>query len=57
MFRYVNMFPKTIAAVAGGLIPVEKVATHEFTLDEIQKAFDSSIFDKSNVVKAVIKIN
>nr|WP_308625433.1 NAD(P)-dependent alcohol dehydrogenase [uncultured Eisenbergiella sp.] len=57
LFRYVNMFPKTIAAVAGGLIPVEKVATHEFTLDEIQKAFDSSIFDKSNVVKAVIKIN
>lgn len=57
LFRYVNMFPKTIAAVASGLIPVEKVATHEFTLDEIQSAFDASIYDKSNVVKAIIKID
>ncbi|MGN1141052.1 MAG: NAD(P)-dependent alcohol dehydrogenase [Oliverpabstia sp.] len=57
LFRYVNMFPKTIATVASGLIPVEKVATHEFTLDQIQEAFEASIYDKSNVVKAIIRID
>ena len=57
LFRYVNMFPKTVAAVASGLIPVEKVATHEYTLDQIQQAFEDSIYKKNEVVKAVIRID
>ena len=57
LFRYVNMFPKTIAAVASGLIPVEKVASHEYKLDDIQEAFEATINDKANVVKAIIKID
>lgn len=51
------MFPKTIAAVASGLIPVEKVASHEYKLDDIQEAFEATINDKANVVKAIIKID
>ena len=57
LFRYVNMFPMTIAAVESGLIPVEKVATHEYTLDQIQQAFEDSIHRKNEVVKAVIRID
>lgn len=56
LFRYVNMFGKSVSAVASGLIPVEKVVTHEFDLKDIQKAFEESIYNKANVVKAVIRI-
>lgn len=57
LFRYVNMFPVSIAAVESGLIPVEKVATHEYKLDEIQQAFEDSVVRKSEIVKAVIRID
>ena len=55
LFRYVNMFPKSIAAVARGLAPVERIATHEYTLENIQQAFEDSINKKNEVVKAVIR--
>lgn len=57
LFRYVNMFPMTIAAVESGLIPVEKVATHEYKLDEIQQAFEDYVTLKNEIVKAVIRID
>ncbi|MDO4272218.1 MAG: NAD(P)-dependent alcohol dehydrogenase [Eubacteriales bacterium] len=55
LFRYVNMFPKSIAAAAQGLAPVEKIATHEYTLENIQQAFEDSINKKNEVVKAIIR--
>ena len=55
LFRYVNMFPKSVATVASGLAPVEKVATHVYDLDQIQQAFEDSVNKKNEVVKAVIK--
>lgn len=55
LFRYVNMFPKSVATVASGLAPIEKVATHVYTLDQIQQAFEDSVNRKNEVVKAVIK--
>ena len=57
LFRYVNMFPKSVATVASGLAPIEKVATHVYTLDDIQQAFEDSVNKKNEVVKAVIKID
>ena len=57
LFRYVNMFPKSVAAVASGLAPIQKVATHEYSLDQIQQAFEDSVNKKNEVVKAVIKFN
>lgn len=55
LFRYVNMFPKSVAAVASGLAPVEEIATHEYALEDIQQAFEDSINKKNEVVKAVIR--
>lgn len=55
LFRYVNMFPKSVAAVASGLAPIEKIASHEYGLEEIQQAFEDSIHKKNEVVKAVIR--
>lgn len=57
LFRYVNMFPKSVAAVASGLAQIEKVATHEYSLSDIQKGFEDSIYKKNEVVKAVIKFD
>ncbi len=57
LFRYVNMFPKSVAAVASGLAPIDKVATHVYSLDQIQQAFEDSVNKKNEVVKAVIKFD
>lgn len=56
VFRYRNVYPKAIAAIADGSIDVSGIVTHEFDFDDIQEAFECAINDKDNVVKAVIKI-
>ena len=57
LFRYVNMFPKSVATVASGLAPIGKVATNEYDLKDIQQAFMDSIHKKNEVVKAVIRMD
>lgn len=56
VFRYRNIYPKAIAAVASGAIDVNNIVTHEFDLDHIQEAFDEAVNNKTDLVKAVIKI-
>lgn len=56
VFRYRNIYPKAIAAVASGAIDVKKIVTHRFELDNIQEAFDEAVNNKTDLVKAVIKI-
>ncbi len=56
VFRYRNIYPKAIAAVASGAINVNNIVTHEFDLDHIQEAFDEAVNNKTDLVKAVIKI-
>ena len=55
IFRYVNMFPKTIDAVASGRIDISGIVTHEFTFDKTYEGFMDVINNKNDVVKAVIK--
>ncbi len=57
VFRYRNIYPQAIKAVANGDIDISGIVTHEFTFDNIAKAFDVSITQKSDVVKMVIKIS
>ncbi|WP_324825414.1 NAD(P)-dependent alcohol dehydrogenase [Sinanaerobacter sp. ZZT-01] len=56
VFRYRNIYPKAIAAIAEGRIDVSGIVTHEFEFDQIQEAFECAINEKDEVVKAVIKI-
>lgn len=56
VFRYRNIYPKAIAAVASGAIDVKSIVTHRFDLDHIQEAFDEAVNNKTDLVKAVIKI-
>lgn len=56
VFRYRNIYPKAIEAVAAGAIDVNGIVTHEFELENIQEAFEEAINNKTDLVKAVIKI-
>lgn len=56
VFRYRNIYKRAIAAVASGAINVKDVATHEFDFDHIQEAYDEAVNNKTDLVKAVIKI-
>lgn len=56
VFRYRNLYPVAIAAIADGKIDVEKIITHEFDFSNVKGAFDRVIEDAQNVVKGIIKI-
>ncbi|MDD6311335.1 MAG: NAD(P)-dependent alcohol dehydrogenase [Firmicutes bacterium] len=56
VFRYRNIYPKAIAAVASGAIDVKQIVTHEFELKDIQAAYEEALNNKTDLVKAVIKI-
>lgn len=56
VFRYRNLYPAAIGAIADGKIDVKGIITHEFDFSDTQQAFDYVIDNKADVVKAVIKI-
>ncbi len=56
VFRYRNIYPAAIAAVAGGAIDVAKIVTHEFDLDHIEDAYNEAVNNKTDLVKAVIRL-
>ncbi len=56
VFRYRNIYPKAINAIAKGIIDVSGIVTHEFDFTDTANAFDFVINNKNDVVKAVIKI-
>jgi L-iditol 2-dehydrogenase len=45
-----------IQAVASGKVNLKGVVTNIFEFNDIQNAMDSSIRDKANIVKSVVKI-
>lgn len=56
VFRYRNIYPTAIAAVAAGILPVQKVADRIYPFAQTQQAFDESIDNKAAIVKAVIAL-
>lgn len=55
VYRYRNLWPKAIAAVSSGLIPVKDIVSHEFDFSECGHAIEYSLNHKDEVIKAVIK--
>lgn len=55
-FRYDNVFPTAIDAVAAGTIDVDPLITHEFALTELSAAFDFVIHHRDEVIKAVVRV-
>ena len=56
VFRYRNIYPIAIEAVAQGKINIKDVVTNYFELDDIKKALDSCVKNKADIVKGVIRI-
>ncbi len=56
VFRYRNIYPKAIAAVESGAIDVKGIVTHEYDLEHVQEAYEEAVNNKTDLVKAVIKI-
>lgn len=56
VFRYRNIYPAAINAIAGGSIPIAKIASDFFTLDQVPEAMEYSVKNKADIVKAVIEV-
>ncbi len=56
IFRYRNLYPVAINAIASGAIDVKGIVSHEFDFDHVKEAFDFVSSNAKDVVKAVIKI-
>lgn len=56
VFRYRNIYPMAIDAVASGKIAIKDVVTDFFELDEIQNALEACVTNKADIVKGVIRI-
>jgi L-iditol 2-dehydrogenase len=57
VFRYKNLYPTAIKAVAAGQIPLKEVASDYFKFKDVQKAMDYNIENKNDVIKIVIEFD
>lgn len=55
VYRYRNLWPKAIAAVSSGAIPVKDIVSHEFDFKDCIEAIEYSLNHKDEVIKAVVK--
>lgn len=56
VFRYRNIYPMAISSVSAGTLPVEKIPDRVYPFADAQRAFDDSIDNKAEIVKAVIEL-
>lgn len=56
VFRYRHEYPMAIEAVSNGKVNLKGIISNTFDFDDLQNAMDSSIHDKVNIVKSVVKI-
>ncbi|MDF2839298.1 MAG: alcohol dehydrogenase [Clostridia bacterium] len=56
IFRYRNLYPVAINAIASGAINVKDIVSHEYDFEDTEEAFDFVVNNAKDVVKAVIKI-
>lgn len=55
VYRYRNWYPKAIAAVASGAIPLKKIVSHEFAFEDCIHAIEYSVEHKDDVIKSVVR--
>lgn len=55
VYRYRNLYPKAIQAVASGLIPLAKIVSHTFDFKDCIHAIEYSLNHKDEVIKSVIR--
>jgi len=57
IFRYRNLYPVAINAIASGSIDVKSIVSHVFDFEHVKEAFDFVSSNAKDVVKAVIRID
>lgn len=55
VYRYRNLYPKAIAAVASGAVPLKKIVSHVFDFKDCIEAVEYSLEHKDEVIKSVVK--
>jgi L-iditol 2-dehydrogenase len=56
VFRYCNLYPAAIAAIASGAIDIKQIVTQEFAFEDAKLALDTVVKQAQDVVKCVIKL-
>ena len=56
VFRYRHIYPMAIESVAAGKVNLKGIVSNVYDFEDIQNAMDCSVSNKSDIVKAVIKI-
>lgn len=56
VFRYRDIYPMAIEAVAEGRVDLKGIVSNVFELKDIQEAMDYSVHNKADIVKSVVKI-
>lgn len=56
-FRYRNIYPVAIEAVASGRLPITQIVSTIYDFEDTHKAFEDCITNKQSMVKAVVKVD
>jgi len=56
VFRYKNIYPKSLELVASGRINVKPLVTHRFQLDQVTEAFETARLGKGGAIKVTIEM-
>lgn len=56
VFRYRNIYPIAIGALASGQVNIEQIVSSIFDLSDAKKAFNTALYEKETNVKVVVKI-
>lgn len=56
VFRYRDVYPKAIAAVAAGTIPLGEVVSAVYPFEDIQQGMEHAVHHKADVTKCVIRV-
>ena len=56
VFRYKNIYPAAISAIAHGNIDLSKLNPTEYSFSDIADAFEDNINHKNDITKIVIKM-
>jgi len=56
VFRYKNIYPKSLELVASGKINVKPLVTHRFTLDQVTEAFETAREGRGGAIKVTINM-
>jgi len=54
VFRYRNIYPMAIEAVASGKVDLKGVVSHRYQFQDLARGLDESLHHKDDVIKAVI---